>query len=120
ARTGARTVVAADIDPVCHAACHLNAALNGLALGFTARDLLGRRLRVDLVLAGDVTYDAALTARVLPWLRALAARGATVLVADPGRGFLEGAGLVEVARYDAPADNDPGFSWPRETPIFRL
>lgn len=120
AHAGARRVIAADIDPVCHAACHLNARLNGLALGFTALDLVGRLLRVDLVLAGDVTYDAALAARVLPWLRALAARGTTVLLADPGRGFLTGAGLDEVARYDAPADNDPGFSWPRATPVLRV
>jgi predicted nicotinamide N-methyase len=120
ARAGAFRAIAADIDPVCHAACHLNAALNGLALGFTSHDLVGRPLRVDLVVAGDVTYDAALTARVLPWLRALAARGSMVLLADPGRGFLPGAGLVELARYDAPADNDPGFSWPRETPVFAL
>jgi predicted nicotinamide N-methyase len=35
--------------------------------------------------------------RVIPWLRALAGSGVTVLMGDPGRAYLPAQGLVEVA-----------------------
>lgn len=39
----------------------------------------------DVVLAGDVLYDQYLLDHAVPWLEALAARGALVLCSDPGR-----------------------------------
>jgi predicted nicotinamide N-methyase len=120
ALAGAVRVVAVDIDPVCEAACRLNAGANGLVIDTLTRDLVGEPLEVDLVLAGDMTYDAALTRRVEPWLRSLAAAGITVLVGDPGRGFLSRDGMERVARYDAPADNDSDGVWLRETGVYRV
>lgn len=120
AQSGAAGVVAVDIDPVCEAACRLNAQANGLVLETITRDLVGELVDVDLVLAGDMTYDAQLTRRVVAWFEALAAAGVTVLVGDPGRGFLPRAGLVELGCYDAPADNDPDGRWPRETRVYRV
>lgn len=109
ARAGARSVRATDLDPVAVAACRMNARRNGLALDADTEDVLGRAdLDVDLVLAGDVTYEAGLGERVVTWLEALAARGVRVLAADPGRGFLPEGRLVPVASYDAPSDVDVG------------
>ena len=123
ARAGAAQVLAADIDPVCEAACRLDAAANGLAIETCTRDLLGRpadrELGVTLVLAGDMTYDEEITRRALAWFRDLAARGVTVLIGDPGRGFLED-GLEPLGTYDAPADNDTRGAWLRETTVWRV
>jgi predicted nicotinamide N-methyase len=44
--------------------------------------------------------------QVTAWLRLLAARGALVLLGDPGRAYLPGAGLVERARYLVPTSLD--------------
>ncbi len=42
----------------------------------------------EVILAGDICYEQALAARVTDWLAKLAARGATVLIGDPGRAYL--------------------------------
>jgi predicted nicotinamide N-methyase len=47
----------------------------------------------DVVLAGDVFYDRAMSDLVQPWFSALAKRGALVLVGDPGRAYCPNAGL---------------------------
>jgi predicted nicotinamide N-methyase len=57
---------------------------------------------------------------LVTWLRALAGCGATVLIGDPDRGFLDAAGLELLARYDAPADNDADGSFLRPTSVYRL
>ena len=43
-----------------------------------------------------------MTAHILPWLRGLAAAGAEVWIADPGRGYLPREGLRPFAAYDVP------------------
>jgi predicted nicotinamide N-methyase len=102
ARCGGR-VVAADLDPACAEVIPRNAALNGVRLEVRVGDaLLAPAGGVDLVLAGDVFYEARLAARALAWLRAEAARGATVLVGDPGRRYAPAAGLRRVATYAVP------------------
>ncbi len=120
ARAGAARVLALDIDPVCEVACRLNAAANGLALRTETRDLVGQPLEVDLVLAGDMTYDERFTRRVVAWFRQLAEGGVTVLVGDPGRGFLSPDGLELLGCYDAPADNDADGRWLRPTSVYRV
>lgn len=107
ARAGARTVVAVDVDPLCVAAVALNAAANGLTVPFDGRDLLdGPPPDADVVLAGDVFYDADMSARVLPWLQAAARRGARVLIGDPQRHYLPRTGLVVLAEHDVPTTRD--------------
>ena len=56
----------------------------------------------DVVLAGDVWYEAELADRMGPWLRALAGRGALVLTGDLGRAYLPESGLEELARAEVP------------------
>jgi predicted nicotinamide N-methyase len=94
---GATRAQAVDVDPVAGEAARVNAALHGLELTVVGDDLLDDEPPdVDVVLAGDVFYDAAMAARVQPWLLAAAARGARVLVGDPGRGYLPRALLDEL------------------------
>ena len=82
---GASSVLAADIDPWSATAIRLNAALNGVLLDHTSSDMVGRDEGWDVVLAGDVFYDKGFAEVLIPWFSGLAARGATVLVGDPGR-----------------------------------
>jgi predicted nicotinamide N-methyase len=120
ARAGAARVEAAEIDPLAVAATRLNAALNGVAVEAVAADLVGAPCRWDTVLAGDVCYEAPMTRRVLPWLRDLAAAGAEVLLADPGRAYLPGEGLAPVARYAVPTTRELEDREERAVTIRRL
>ncbi len=105
--SGAAEVLAADTDPTAAAAAALNAELNGVQLDITSRDLVGDLSRDwDVVLAGDMVYDAGESERSTTWLVDLKARGARVIVGDPDRGFLDTDVVDRLATYDAPADND--------------
>lgn len=99
AMAGAKSVVAADIDPYADAAARLNGPLNGVAVETTANDLIGTRGGWDVVLAGDICYERPLAERVTRWLRDLSKHGATVLMGDPGRTYLPKDGLEWVVRY---------------------
>jgi predicted nicotinamide N-methyase len=102
AKAGAAAVTCADIDPFCRAAIRLNAAANGIAVGYTSDDLVGTDGGWQVVLAGDVFYEKPFADRLVPWLSALAARGARVLVGDPGRAYLPKEGLQRRAVYEVP------------------
>ncbi|NJP32412.1 class I SAM-dependent methyltransferase [Micromonospora thermarum] len=102
ALTGA-AVVANDVDPYAVAAVTVNARVNRVAVRATGQDLLDTAPSpVDLLVAGDVLYDAGMAARVLPFLHRAATAGAEVLVGDPGRGHRPPDGLVVVADYLVP------------------
>jgi predicted nicotinamide N-methyase len=102
ALAGAARVEAIDIEPYAIAACALNATANGVDVAVREADPIGRDDGWDVVLAGDVWYEAELADRMAPWLRALAGRGALVLTGDLGRAYLPADGLVEVARAEVP------------------
>lgn len=99
ARSGAAHVEAAEIDPMAAEAVRLNAALNGVTVESLAEDVVGQPPRWDVILAGDVCYEAPMTAHILPWLRAMAAAGVRVLLADPGRAYLPREGLEPLSRH---------------------
>ena len=121
ARAGARRVVAADIDPLARQAIALNAALNGVEVEIAADDLLAAPPpAADLILAGDVFYERPLAARMLPWLGAARARGAEVLIADPGRAYLPADGLEPLIRYSVATTMELEDREMRETVIYRL
>ena len=107
-RAGAAHVEGVDVDPVAVVAAGLNAERNGAEVVLHARDLLDEPLApdVDVVLAGDVFYDAAMAERVLPWLLAASRGGARVLLGDPGRHYLPRALLTELAAYDLQTTRD--------------
>ena len=119
ARAGAARVEAAEIDPLAFAAIGLNAALNGVTVHAAQGDVIVGAGRWDLILCGDVCYEAPMTARILPWLRARA-RTATVLLADPGRAYLPRAGLSRLARYAVPTTRELEDREEREVTLYRL
>ena len=118
ARAGA-AVEAAEIDPMACAALRLNAALNGVEIAVIEGDVVGSDCRWDVILAGDVCYEAPMTAHILPWLRRMAAQ-CEVWVADPGRAYLPGQGLAPLARQAVPTSRELEDRELREVTIFRL
>jgi predicted nicotinamide N-methyase len=100
---GAAAVKANDIDPYALAAIMLNARVNRVAVSTCSDDLLdGDGGDADVVLAGDVFYSEAIAQRMGPFLRRAAARGAQVLVGDPGREHLPTDHMTTMASYPAP------------------
>ena len=77
AKAGALEVVACDLDPLALAACRANAALNQVALNYSA-DFFGETDRFDLIIVADVLYDRA----NLPLLDQFLSRGREALVGD--------------------------------------
>ncbi len=108
ARAGAAAVEAAEIDAFAGEAILLNAAANGVAerIAVTLRDILGEDRGWDTVLAGDICYERSVAEAVTAWLKGLAARGATVLIGDPGRTYLPRGDLEEVATYQVPTTRE--------------
>ena len=98
---GAAEATAADIDPFATAAVAVNARANRVRLATTRRDVLDDEPPdVDVVLAGDIWYEAGLANRVRPWLRRVHERGIDVLIGDPGRRYLPSDELVQLASYE--------------------
>lgn len=119
ARAGAATVEAAEIDPLALAAVAINAAANGAAVTLIDRDVVGENCRWDLILCGDVCYEAPMTRHILPWLRRMAGE-CEVWVADPGRAYLPGEGRVAIADYAVPTSLELEDRTLRSTTLFRL
>lgn len=119
-QAGAATVEVAEIDPLALAACQVNAALNRVALTLAAGDVVGAACRWDIILAGDVCYEAPMTAHILPWLRAMAAAGAEVWLADPGRAYLPQAGLLPIGTWPVPTSMELEDRRERVVTIARL
>jgi predicted nicotinamide N-methyase len=106
AKAGAATVTANDIDPYAVAATTLNARANQVTVTTCHRDLLdGDGGNAEVVLAGDVFYHQALAQRIWSFLRRITARGAHVLIGDPGRAYLPRTDLVTLANYPALPDH---------------
>ncbi len=118
AMAGAASVEAAEIDPVATAATRVNAALNGVTVLALTADLVGAECRWDLILCGDVCYEAPMTGHILPWLRRMAGL-ADVWIADPGRAYLP-AGLSPFACYDVATTSELEDTDMRRTTLHRL
>ena len=106
AMAGATIVSAIDLETFAIEACRINAAANGVDLSYEETDPIGTDAGWDVVLVGDLWYEHDLAARMGPWLRELAARGAVVLTGDPGRAHLPAVGLADLARYEVPTIED--------------
>jgi predicted nicotinamide N-methyase len=120
AKAGAAEVIAADIDPFCAAAIHLNAAANAVEVAYMETDLVGRDDGWDVVLAGDVFYDKVFAERLLPWFSALRARGAEILIGDPGRAYLPKSGLEKRAAYAVPVTRALEDAEVKNTTVWRF
>jgi predicted nicotinamide N-methyase len=119
ALAGAAQVEAAEIDPLAIAAIRLNAAANGVEVRAEMADVVGADCRWDLILCGDVCYEAPMTGHILPWLRRMAGM-AEVWVADPGRAYLPRVGLAAFARMAVPTTLELEDSTERVVTLFRL
>lgn len=120
AKAGAASVLAADIDPFCAAAIRLNAQENGVALDFTATDRIDSDGGWDAVIAGDVFYEKPFADRLIPWFDRLAARGAEVLIGDPGRSYLPKERLVALAVYQVPVTRALEDAEVKRTTVWRF
>ncbi|BDA86693.1 nicotinamide N-methylase [Aureimonas sp. SA4125] len=100
AKAKAEAVTAADIDPFCREAMAVNAALNGVDLTIRIEDAIGLPVGAEVLLAGDVFFDKAMAAAIVPWFDAVSAAGVTVLVGDPGRSYLPHDRLVPLITYE--------------------
>jgi predicted nicotinamide N-methyase len=99
-KAGAAAVTANDIDPYAVAAIRLNARANSVPLTESHTDLLGGHGGdADTVLAGDAFYNGPIARRMLAFLDRVAARGAHVLIGDPGRGHLPSDRWQPVTSY---------------------
>jgi len=123
AMAGASAVAAADIDPFARAAIALNADTNGVNVALIEEDILGSSgdwpSDWDVILAGDVCYERPMAERVAAWFTVLANAGRLVLIGDPGRSYLPGSGLREIARYQVPTSLELEYCTLRETVVWR-
>ena len=121
-KAGAADVLAADIDVFCEAAVSLNAEVNGVVCGYTATDLLDAPAPgwADVILAGDICYEKPLAERVLAWLGAARALGATVLIGDPGRSYFPRTGLTRLAEYQVPTTRELEDMAVKKTAVWML
>ena len=85
-KAGAREATAIDVDPDAIAAIALNAEANAVAVEAVCGDPLdGPPPAVDLVLVGDLFYEAGLAARATAFLDRCRLAGIGALVGDPWR-----------------------------------
>jgi predicted nicotinamide N-methyase len=118
ARAGAASVETAEIDPLAIAAIRLTAAQNQVTLTVSG-DVVGQDCRWDLILCGDVCYEAPMTGHILPWLRRMAA-SAEVWIADPGRAYLPRDGMQAFLRMAVPTTLELEDRTEREVTLYRV
>jgi predicted nicotinamide N-methyase len=100
ATAGAAMVIANDVDPAAVFVASLNARANRVALTLSEGDLTGTppQAATAVILAADLFYEREPARGMLGWLRACAAHGSRVLVADGGRPFSPSVRLVDLHR----------------------
>ena len=119
AKAGAAHVDASEIDPLSIDAIRANAGLNNARVTAIRGDLVGSPCRWDLILCGDVCYEAPMARHILPWLQSMAA-DAEVWIADPGRAYVPQSGLRLIAAYTVPTSLELEDSRQRTTRLLRL
>lgn len=109
AKAGARQVFAVDTDHHAIVALGLNAAANNVSLSAICGDATGEPPpAADVVLVGDLFYEAKLAARVTAFLETCVGAGLSVLIGDPGRAFLPLPRLRRLAEYPVTDFGDAG------------
>jgi predicted nicotinamide N-methyase len=73
-----------------------------------------------VVLVGDLFYEKTLAERCLAWLRLAQARGADILIGDPGRSYLPKEQLVRLAEYNVPVTRDLEDAEIKRTAVWQL
>ena len=121
AKVGAQAQ-AVDLDPVAEVATRLNAEANRLRVEAWTADALAEAPEVDGVFLADLTYEATLVERVAGWCRTCRDAGVEVLLADPGRGFVQRSPLAPRLQFLSAhqASADVGEAHRIRTPVYRL
>jgi len=117
-KSGAKSVLAADIDQFACAAIALNAKANNLDITITQENLIGSASAWDVVLVGDLFYERPLVDTLLAWLRPRA--DTIVLMGDPGRNYFPKSGVEKLATYNVQTTRDLEDREIRETSVYRL
>lgn len=120
AKAGAAEVDASEIDGFAVEAMALNAQANGVTFDIRHGDLVGGDAGWDVICAGDVCYERAMAERATLWLGGLAARGALVLIGDPGRSYLPREKLEPLAQYDVPVTRTLEDADVKRSSVWRL
>lgn len=116
-KSGAASVLAADIDKFSVAAIGLNATANGAAVDITSDDVIGSDCAWDVILVGDMCYERPLAERLLAWLQSC---GARVLLGDPGRSYFPKSGVKKLATYRVQTTRELEDREIRETSVYLL
>lgn len=119
AKAGASSAIAAEIDPMAGTAIALNAEANRAKVEIRIGDMVGQAPAADLILCGDICYEAPMTRHVWPWLLACAA-DAEVWVADPGRSYLPKEDIEAFARFSVPTTAELESRLTRDVTVYRL
>ncbi len=119
AMSGAASIEAAEIDRFAVAAILANAQANAAVVQTLDKDIVGEPCRWDLILCGDVCYEAPMTRHILPWLNAMTT-GCEVWIADPGRAYLPTDGLMPLGEYAVPTSLELEDRILRPTRLYRL
>jgi predicted nicotinamide N-methyase len=121
-KAGATNVVAYDIDAFARTAMALNATENDVVIEPRGDDLLGGSAAPDAqtILAGDIFYERDTAERAFAFLFAQAARGAMVLIGDPGRSYLPKDKLHKIAEYKVPVTRDLEDAEIKNTAVWTL
>jgi predicted nicotinamide N-methyase len=120
-KAGAKSVLAADIDPFSISAIGLNAVRNQVEVAVTPDDLLQVPLQdVDVILVGDLFYEKGLASRCYDWLLAGQKAGAHVLIGDPGRSYLPKDKLEKLAEYQVPVTRELEDAEIKRTAVWTL
>jgi predicted nicotinamide N-methyase len=119
AKSGAKSVIAADIDGYAISAIGLNAAANGVTISTLLGDLTpGPAPEVDVILVGDLFYEANLAWRVTAFLDRCLASNIEILAGDPWRAFLPRVRLRLLAEYPGPDFGTGSRDGPARNAVF--
>ena len=119
AKVGASTD-ASDIDPNSIAAIVVNSRLNHVQVEPLQQDFIGTSSRWDIVIAGDLWYEADLARRLTSWLVTIAQQGTEVLLGDCGRSYFPRRGITELQRYEVRAPESLEQHRTCSTAVWRL
>lgn len=119
AKAGASAVEAVEIDPLAGEAVRLNAELNQVDISISLDNVIGRDGGWDVIIAGDVCYESAMAATIVPWLKRQAECN-IVLLADPGRKYSPREIGRILACYEVPASLELEQSNKKTTIIYEV
>jgi predicted nicotinamide N-methyase len=121
-KAGATSVIGYDIDAFARVAIGINAADNNVVVDARGDDLLGDAVAPDAqtILAGDIFYERDTAGLAFAFLAAQAARGAMVLIGDPGRSYLPKDKLRKLAEYKVPVTRDLEDAEIKNTAVWTL